>query len=79
MMIEMSNDTMHGWTKDSFTSAGITHTTYQRGTGPGVVVVHEIPGITPMVARFANDVVAAGFTVVMPLLVGDARCIARRQ
>jgi dienelactone hydrolase len=33
--------------------------------------VHEIPGITPSVARFANDVVAAGFTVVMPLLVGE--------
>jgi dienelactone hydrolase len=34
------------------------------------VVVHEIPGITPAVERFANDVVAAGFTVVMPDLVG---------
>jgi dienelactone hydrolase len=31
--------------------------------GPGVVVVHEIPGITPKVAQFANDVVDAGFTV----------------
>lgn len=68
----MSIDVMDGWIKDSFTSAGITHATYQRGTGPGVIVVHEIPGITPSVARFANDVVAAGFTVVMPLLVGKA-------
>ncbi|MEK7411423.1 MAG: dienelactone hydrolase family protein, partial [Actinomycetota bacterium] len=66
----MSNEVMAGWTKDSFTSAGITHDTYFRGSGPGVVIVHEIPGITPSVARFANDVVAAGFTVVMPLLVG---------
>ena len=41
-----------------------------RGTGPGVVVVHEIPGITPAVAAFADEVVAAGFTVVMPSLVG---------
>ncbi|MEP7113310.1 MAG: dienelactone hydrolase, partial [Ilumatobacteraceae bacterium] len=31
---------------------------------------HEIPGITPKVARFANDLVACGFTVVMPSLVG---------
>lgn len=68
----MSTDILGGWTCDSFTSAGITHDTYQRGTGPGVVVVHEIPGITPSVVRFANDVVAAGFTVVMPLLVGEA-------
>jgi len=35
-----------------------------------VIVVHEIPGITPTVEKFANDVAAAGFTVVMPLLVG---------
>jgi len=35
-----------------------------------VIVVHEIPGITPAVERFANDVVNAGFTVVMPDLVG---------
>jgi dienelactone hydrolase len=34
--------------------------------------VHEIPGITPAVERFANDVVNAGFTVVMPNLVGTA-------
>lgn len=67
----MSNYVMIGWTKDSFTAAGITHTTYQRGSGPGVVIVHEIPGITPTVERFANDVVDAGFTVVMPLLVGE--------
>lgn len=68
----MSSDTMLGWTKDSFTSAGITHTTYQRGSGPGVIIVHEIPGITPTVVRFADEVVAAGFTVLMPLLVGQA-------
>lgn len=68
----MSSDIMLGWTRDSFTSAGITHDTYTRGSGPGVVVVHEIPGITPSVTHFANDVVAAGFTVVMPLLVGEA-------
>jgi dienelactone hydrolase len=35
------------------------------------VVVHEIPGITPGVLRFAEEVVGAGFTVVMPLLVGE--------
>jgi dienelactone hydrolase len=33
-------------------------------------VIHEIPGITPLVAKFANEVVDAGFTVVMPSVVG---------
>lgn len=59
------------WAKGSFTSAGITHEVYRRGSGPAVVVVHEIPGITPRVLAFAEEVVARGFTVVMPLLVGE--------
>jgi dienelactone hydrolase len=63
---------LEGWQRGEFTAAGFTHTTYRKGTGPGVVVVHEIPGITPAVLRFAEEVVAAGFTVVMPLLVGEA-------
>jgi dienelactone hydrolase len=65
----MSN-VLTGWTKGSFSSASLTRDTYRKGTGPVVIVVHEIPGITPAVERFANDVVDAGFTVVMPDLVG---------
>lgn len=66
----MSTNVLDGWTKGSFTAAGITHDTYRKGSGPLVVVVHEVPGITPKVAAFAEDVVSAGFTVVMPDLVG---------
>lgn len=62
---------LDGWQRGEFTAAGFTHTTYRKGTGPGVVVVHEIPGITPGVLRFAEEVAAAGFTVEMPLLVGE--------
>lgn len=61
---------LEGWSKGSFTAATLTRDTYRKGSGPVVVVVHEIPGITPAVERFANDVVNAGFTVVMPDLVG---------
>lgn len=64
------DDVLAGWTKGTFTAAGLTRDTYRRGSGPGVVVVHEIPGITPKVTQFANEVVDAGFTVVMPSLVG---------
>ncbi len=59
-----------GWERGEFTAAGMTYPTFRRGTGPGVVVVHEVPGITPLVARFADEVVDAGFTVVMPSLFG---------
>ena len=62
----MSTNVLNGWIKGSFTAAGITHDTYRKGSGPLVVVVHEVPGITPKVAAFAEDVVSAGFTVVMP-------------
>ena len=61
---------LDGWERGDFTAADMTYPTYRRGSGPGVIVVHEIPGITPTVEQFANDVVDAGFTVMMPLLVG---------
>ncbi len=64
------SDVLDGWERGEFTSAGITHETYRKGSGPGVVVIHEIPGITPKVAQFADEVVARGFTVVMPDLMG---------
>lgn len=66
------NADLSRWTKGTFTAAGITHDTYRRGAGPGIIVVHEIPGITPAVLRFADDVVDAGFTVIMPDVVGKA-------
>lgn len=61
---------LNGWEKSTFTAATLTRDTYRKGSGPLVIVVHEIPGITPAVERFADDVVEAGFTVVMPDLVG---------
>jgi dienelactone hydrolase len=63
---------LESWEKGSFTAATLTRDTYRKGSGPVVIVVHEIPGITPAVERFADDVVNAGFTVVMPNLVGTA-------
>jgi dienelactone hydrolase len=58
------------FTEDTFTHDGTTRTVYRAGTGPGVVVMSEIPGITPKVAEFAQRVVDAGFTVAMPNLFG---------
>jgi dienelactone hydrolase len=66
----MSDDVLAGWEQSTFTAAGYTRDVYRRGSGPGVIVVHEIPGITPKVTQFANEVVDAGFTVLMPSLVG---------
>jgi len=62
---------LDGWEHTEFTADNRTREVFRRGGGPGVVVIHEIPGITPKVARFANDLVASGFTVAMPSLVGS--------
>ncbi len=59
-----------GWTEGAHTAHGTTHPTYRRGTGPGVVLIHELPGMTVDVITFAEEVVAAGHTVVMPHLFG---------
>lgn len=40
------------------------------GSGPAVIVISEMPGITPYVARFARWIRDAGFTVWMPVLFG---------
>jgi dienelactone hydrolase len=58
------------WTPGSHSAEGITHPTYRKGSGPGVIVVHELPGLTSEVLAFAEDVVAAGYTVVAPHLFG---------
>jgi len=63
-------DVLDGWELGEFTAADMTYPTYRKGSGPGVVVIHEIPGITPLVAALADEVVDAGFTVIMPSLVG---------
>lgn len=49
---------------------GVAKTVYVAGMGPAVIVMHEMPGISPHVARFARWVRDAGFTVYMPSLFG---------
>jgi dienelactone hydrolase len=62
---------LDGWTPGEHGADGTTHPTYRKGTGPGVIVIHEIPGLTPEVIGFAEEVVEAGFTVVLPHLFGE--------
>lgn len=62
---------LDGYTSEQLTFESRTKTVYRKGTGPAVIVMSEIPGITPAVIRFADAVVAAGFTVLMPHLFGE--------
>ncbi len=56
--------------KSSFTVKGRRRDVYRLGSGPAVIVLSEMPGITPMVAAFARQVAARGHRVVMPHLFG---------
>jgi dienelactone hydrolase len=61
---------LEGFTESSFTHEAATRTIFRRGSGPGVVIMTEIPGITPAVKAFAERVAAEGFTVFLPHLFG---------
>ena len=49
-----------------------TRPVYRRGSGPAVIVIHEMPGLHPLVLRFASRIAAAGMTVFCPHLFGEA-------
>jgi len=53
-------------------STGSTRDVFRIGNGPAVVIIHEIPGITPLVAAFARKVAGHGMTAVLPNLLGTA-------
>jgi dienelactone hydrolase len=59
-----------GFVASTFAFEGLQRSVYRRGEGPGVVIMPEIPGITPQVAAFAQRVAAAGFTVFVASLFG---------
>ncbi len=55
----------------TFSAGGETRIIYRIGSGPAVIVISEMPGITPKVAEFGRTVAAAGFTAVLPHLFGE--------
>jgi dienelactone hydrolase len=59
-----------GFRSEQFSFEGSEKTVYRAGSGPAVIVMHEIPGISPQVHRFATWVVEAGFSVYMPWMFG---------
>lgn len=64
---------LDGFEMKPFTSStGRTRDVYRTGKGPAVIIIHEIPGITPLVAAFARKVANRGMTAVLPSLLGTA-------
>src|SRR5689334_25000894 len=65
-----TDDPLEDFEHREITLAGIAKRVYVAGSGPAVIVMTEMPGISPQVARFARWVRDAGFTVYMPSLFG---------
>ncbi|MGP8008852.1 MAG: dienelactone hydrolase family protein [Acidimicrobiales bacterium] len=64
---------LEGFEMQPFTSSsGRRRNVYRMGTGPAVIIIHEMPGITPLVAAFARRVADRGMTAVLPNLLGTA-------
>lgn len=58
--------------RTTFEHDGLVRRLFTRGEGPGIVVMHEIPGIYPAVIEFSERLVEAGYRVYMPELTGQA-------
>jgi dienelactone hydrolase len=59
-----------GFERFPFTHDGRTRDVYRAGTGPAVIVLHEMPGLHPGVTEFGRRLLDQGYTVYMPSLFG---------
>jgi len=66
-----TSSVLEGFARDSFAALGVSREFWRLGDGPAVIVIAEIPGITPLVLSFARRVAAEGMSVALPHLFGD--------
>jgi dienelactone hydrolase len=66
----MRDDPLEDFDPRAIALDGVTKVVHVAGSGPAVIVMTEMPGISPHVARFGRWVRDAGFTVFMPSLFG---------
>ncbi len=65
-----SDTALEGFDSSTFSALGSTRTVFTIGTGPAVIVIHEVPGITPLVAAFGRKIAERNMTAVLPDLLG---------
>jgi len=73
------DDPLEDFTATKITLNNVTKVVHVAGSGPAVIVMTELPGITPEVARFSRWVRDAGFTVYMPSLFGTDGVVPSAQ
>ena len=70
------DDPLEDFDPREITLEDVTKVVHVAGSGPAVIVMTEMPGISPHVARFSRWVRDAGFTVYMPSLFGRDGAVA---
>jgi dienelactone hydrolase len=70
------DDPLEDFDPRAITLEDVTKVVHVAGSGPAVIVMTEMPGISPHVARFSRWVREAGFTVYMPSLFGRDGAVA---
>jgi dienelactone hydrolase len=73
------DDPLDDFAHREITLDGVGKIVHVAGQGPAVIVMAEMPGISPHVARFARWVRDAGFTVYMPSLFGRDGALASAE
>jgi len=63
-------DAVPGFNVTTFSHRGRTHEVFLVGAGPAVIVVHEMPGLTPGMIAFGQRLIDAGYRAYLPSLFG---------
>ena len=71
-------DALAGFARFDFDDGRWTREVFRIGSGPAVIVIHEVPGLHPGVLEFARDLAASGLTAYCPSLFGKpAKTVTR--
>jgi len=62
---------IRGFSEETFATGERSFRLFSKGSGPGVILLHELPGLTHETVEFAEWIADRGFHVVMPLMFGS--------
>ena len=67
------NDKMKkaGYSSFELSDGEFKKTVFTKGKGPAIIIMHELPGMSPETILFANHLVKQGFKIYLPLMFGE--------
>jgi dienelactone hydrolase len=63
---------MPGYQKFTFNAQGYDKLVFTKGSGPGILLMHELPGMVEQCVRLGDYIASRGYSVFLPLLFGEA-------